>query len=304
MWSSARASSSRISPLIACRAAAERSRVYIARSVATWSLRERAVWSLPATGPASSVSRRSIAMWMSSSSSRNVKRPSSSSDETASSPRRSASRSSAERIARSASMRTWARDWAMSCGHRRRSKPIEEFSRRKSGCCCSRKRDMGDQSRAAPPPRAVASAALCPRRGLEPQCCAQLHGHAGDLTVAHLREERQCQRARGDVLAHRELPLAMAETLAVEAHQVDRRKVGLALDTRGGEQPHRLVAVHVRGQLDHEHEPAANVSLAVGARQLQALDVGERLAVALSHAGAGGEHLLEVLQLGDPERAG
>ena len=37
-------------------------------SVATWSLRERAVWSLPPTGPAISVSRRSIAMWMSSSS--------------------------------------------------------------------------------------------------------------------------------------------------------------------------------------------------------------------------------------------
>ena len=37
-------------------------------SVATWSLRERAVWSLPPTGPTISVRRRSIAMWMSSSS--------------------------------------------------------------------------------------------------------------------------------------------------------------------------------------------------------------------------------------------
>ena len=47
---------------------AERSRVYMARSVTTWSLRERAVCSLPPTGPATSVRRRSIAMWMSSSS--------------------------------------------------------------------------------------------------------------------------------------------------------------------------------------------------------------------------------------------
>ena len=37
------------------------------RSSATWSLRLRPVWSLPPSGPISSVSRRSIAMWMSSS---------------------------------------------------------------------------------------------------------------------------------------------------------------------------------------------------------------------------------------------
>ena len=45
----------------------------IATSVATWSLRERPVWSLPASGPISSPSRRSIAMWMSSSASSNSK---------------------------------------------------------------------------------------------------------------------------------------------------------------------------------------------------------------------------------------
>ena len=43
-------------------------------SVATWSLRERAVCSLPPTGPTISVSRRSIAMWMSSSSASNAER--------------------------------------------------------------------------------------------------------------------------------------------------------------------------------------------------------------------------------------
>ena len=52
------------------------SRVYMARSVATWSLRERAVCSRPPTGPAISVSRRSIAMWMSSSSGAKGKRSS------------------------------------------------------------------------------------------------------------------------------------------------------------------------------------------------------------------------------------
>ena len=53
---------------IAPRRCARASRTNSATSVATWSLRERAVWSLPPTGPASSVTRRSIAMWMSSSS--------------------------------------------------------------------------------------------------------------------------------------------------------------------------------------------------------------------------------------------
>ena len=54
-------------------------RVNIAMSVATWSLRERAVCSLPPTGPTISVRRRSIAMWMSSSSGSKGNSPSSSS---------------------------------------------------------------------------------------------------------------------------------------------------------------------------------------------------------------------------------
>ena len=45
----------------------------IAMSVATWSLRERPVWSLPARAPISSPSSRSIAMWMSSSDSSKAK---------------------------------------------------------------------------------------------------------------------------------------------------------------------------------------------------------------------------------------
>ena len=57
-------------PARAARAA--RPRTNSARSVATWSLRERPVCSLPPSGPTSSVSRRSTAMWMSSSSALNV----------------------------------------------------------------------------------------------------------------------------------------------------------------------------------------------------------------------------------------
>ena len=64
-----------MSPVTAPAPASAASRVKSATSVATWSLRERAVCSRPPTGPASSVSRRSTAMWMSSSSGANGKRP-------------------------------------------------------------------------------------------------------------------------------------------------------------------------------------------------------------------------------------
>ena len=54
-----------------------------------------------------------------------------------------------------------------------------------------------------------------------------------------LREERQRERARGDVLADGELAGAVPEALAVEAHQVDRRQVGLALDPSRRQRPDR-----------------------------------------------------------------
>jgi hypothetical protein len=109
------------------------SRVKSATSVATWSLRERAVWRRPPGGPASSVTRRSTAMWMSSSSGRNAKRPSASSASTSSSAASRASRSASEMIPAPASMRAWARDPRTSCGHSRRSKPSDVFSSRKTG---------------------------------------------------------------------------------------------------------------------------------------------------------------------------
>src|SRR5436190_12438844 len=122
-------------------ASAAAARVNIATSVATWSLRERAVCSLPPTGPASSVTRRSIAMWMSSSSSANGNSCRSSSPATASSAPSSASRSSSLMIPCEASISACARDWATSCGHNRRSKDSEVFSARKTGSCGSAKRD-------------------------------------------------------------------------------------------------------------------------------------------------------------------
>jgi len=80
-----------------------------------WKLRrDRAVCSLPPTGPASSVSRRSIAMWMSSSPSLTSKRSCSSSSRTLPSPASIWPRSSSEMIPLRASMRACASDWSMS----------------------------------------------------------------------------------------------------------------------------------------------------------------------------------------------
>src|SRR3954469_22426635 len=141
MWSSARCASSPISSQIIRRASYARSWTNRATSVATWSLRERAVCSRPPTGPAISVRRRSIAMWMSSSSAANGKLPSLSSRSAASSPSSSAARSASVMTPRAASIRACARDCATSYGHRRRSKASELLSARKRSSCGSEKRD-------------------------------------------------------------------------------------------------------------------------------------------------------------------
>ncbi len=109
-----------------------RSRTYSAVSVATWSLRERAVWSLPPSGPRISVTRRSIAMWMSSSPSANSNSPRSSSVATVSrAPSRAPSSSSVSTPA-SRRARACAREPRMSWGQRRlieadrRVQPVEQ----------------------------------------------------------------------------------------------------------------------------------------------------------------------------------
>ena len=70
--------------------------------------------SFPPTGPAISVSRRSIAMWMSSSPPDTANDPSRSSDSTCPSPDSSSSRSASEMIPRAASIAACAFDCATS----------------------------------------------------------------------------------------------------------------------------------------------------------------------------------------------
>ena len=66
----------------------------------------------------------------------------------------------------------------------------------------------------------------------------------------------------------------------------------------------RGVAVAPRRQLDHVDEPAAPVAAGIGARQVQPLDARQPLGVERGHRRARGEHLVQVRQLGDAERAG
>ena len=134
-----------------------------ARSVTTWSLRERAVCRRPPTGPASSVRRRSIAMWMSSSSAANAKRASRSSRSTASSPASSASRSPAEMIPRAASIaraRATARRPAATGAGRSRSTRSGAGSRRAGARGSATRRPVYGRRWRPPPGQAAQAPAL------------------------------------------------------------------------------------------------------------------------------------------------
>src|SRR3954470_1966623 len=80
-----------------------------------------------------------------------------------------------------------------------------------------------------------------------------------DLPVGHVREERQRERAGGDVLAHRELAGTVAERLAVVGHEVDRGHVRLARDAVLAQRAQHVVAVVAARDLDDVDEPAAHV---------------------------------------------
>ncbi len=110
--------------------------------MATWSFRERAVWSLPPSGPMISVRRRSTAMWMSSSSS--AKRNSSLSSSAAiwSRPPLICSLSSALRTPARSSARACACEPRTSSRQSRRSNPIEALIRANRGSGGSSKRGM------------------------------------------------------------------------------------------------------------------------------------------------------------------
>ena len=90
--------------------------------MAIWSLRLRPVWSLAPTSPASSVTRRSTAVWMSSSSGAKAKVPAVSSASTWSRASSRAATSSSVSSPPRPSPRTWAREPARSSWARRRSK--------------------------------------------------------------------------------------------------------------------------------------------------------------------------------------
>src|SRR3954471_226399 len=131
----------------------------------------------------------------------------------------------------------------------------------------------------------------------------QRRGHPFDLALGHGREERQRDRPGGDVLADRELALTVAEALAVEAHEVDGRQVGLALHAAQAQRVDGLVTVAPTRDLDDEHEPAAAVARRVLARQPQSLDAGQGLAVPAGHPRAIGQHAVQARQLGVAEGA-
>ena len=126
-----------------------RSATNSARSVATWSLRERPVWSLPPSGPTISVSRRSIAMWMSSSAVLEREgSPSSSSRSTASRP----AEQPLQLLGRRARRRRAAPGRGRASRARRRAPggdrtSSEALSRQKTGSGSCSKRGMRRQSR-------------------------------------------------------------------------------------------------------------------------------------------------------------
>src|SRR5258708_2543248 len=101
---------------------------------------------------------------------------------------------------------------------------------------------------------------------------AQLRGDALDLSVVHLRKERQRDRSRAHVLAYREFALAVTEALAIEAHQMDRGQVRLALDAARGQLSHCPVSVDAARKLHDEHEPSAPLGRTILARQREPLD--------------------------------
>src|SRR3954466_7011634 len=77
------------------------------------------------------------------------------------------------------------------------------------------------------------------------------------LRLTDAGEERQRERSPRHVLADRELTLAPAEALAVEAHEVDGGQVRLRLDALLPQRDHRRVAVDSCRELHHVDEPTA-----------------------------------------------
>ena len=184
-------------------------------SVITWSLRLRAVCRRRPASPTSSVRRRSTAVWMSSSPSREgERRPPPSRRRSAARPSSIAAASSAGMIPWAPSIRAWAREAAMSCGHRRRLTDSEAFSRSKASA--------GPGGEAAAP---QADGSVMPARTVREGLADAVH-----LRLGHLREEGQRDRRGADGLGDRELARPVAVLVLVVRLQVDARQVGLGRD--------------------------------------------------------------------------
>src|SRR5262249_46667163 len=163
------------------------------------------VCSLPPSGPISSVRRRSIAMWMSSSSSWNSKAPFSSSAPTRPSPSVTCTSSASSSTPSLASARAWAFDCSTSKDARRQSKVIDELIRLKSGSCSSENRDMA---------RSLGSPA---------ERFAERRADAVHLLPGHRSEERERQGAFRDALGDGKLASLEAEALAIQRQELDPR---------------------------------------------------------------------------------
>ena len=125
---SARSTSARSRPTIPASSRSTARRVHSRRSVATWSLRERPVWSLPPTLPTRSVSSVSRFMWTSSRAGSQAIAPASTSSRSPTSPRsRTATSSSVSSPARP-SPRTCAIEPAMSSSASTASISIERVN--------------------------------------------------------------------------------------------------------------------------------------------------------------------------------
>ena len=227
------------------------SRTYIRVSVMTWSLRLRAVCRRRPASPASSVRRRSTAVWMSSSDG---------------GEREVAGRqllldlvqaehdglaSSRGTIPQAPSMRAWAREAATSWGQRRRSTGREAFRRSNASAGPPAKRPP--QSRAP----ALTRRGRRARGPLGGDGLAERRAHPLHLVLGHLGEEGQGDGRGADGLGHRQLAGAVAVRLAVVRLEVDAGQVRLGRDPPGLQGADHRVPVEVRVEPRRVDEPRA-----------------------------------------------
>ena len=129
------------------------------------------------------------------------------------------------------------------------------------------------------------------RRPSAHQCRIERLGNPPDLPLGQLRKERQRDRACGYILAPREQPIETRKAIPIEAEQMDRGKIRLALNALPSELSHHAIAVDATWELDHEHEPATDAATGIRARQLEPLGTGKRSPVEAGHTHPLREHL-------------